>query len=571
MEACAVLLQDVLKETDDEKVKGEVRTFLSEISQAYRFFVVGAEKSGRTTLLRNCFLEGDEQLLPREETGGIWEIRYGAREAVLQVADGYNRRFISHAILDGIALIDAGGPGVYKREQSSELARGADVILAVFSAENVQEEYTWNFIERNAVGKKVICVLTKSDLYPPEIIEKKKRQLLDYMRDLGMSAPVFAVSDRQDSQAAYREITAYVRRNIIGQNPTEQKRQNNFYALVRIQNTLNESVEKRVRQYAEDKRILSLMEARIRTFYEGQEEKIRTLKDDVARVIREEIGRYRDSILRQFDPKELKRNPNTGSKKVFMDWLRHEVERYETILNNRVSEQTNKVMRHYIAEIDDICRDLQDYLESRDVILADTDAFYGSLAKSRTTAVSHTRQVTLASHEDYMTLLAVSEELFDKVWAARRKRDSQVAVTTTVSTVATGIAGGAAALLLAPEAAAFTAAVVAALVLGTAGYEAGKKLADMLFDGKMEKNTEKYIEEFKTNIEATRELMESRTLERLDELFDSEFRALDKNLLQFRSMTNIDAKNVPLLESRMQEFGSLMEQFEREGTIYEYC
>ena len=125
MEEFCLLFQEVLKETDDQRAKDEVQQFLGEISQAYRFFVVGAEKSGRTSFLRNCFLEGEEQLLPKEETKGILELRCGAQEIIFQVEEGYNRKFVSNSMLDGIVLIDAGNANVYKSIRSSELAKGA--------------------------------------------------------------------------------------------------------------------------------------------------------------------------------------------------------------------------------------------------------------------------------------------------------------------------------------------------------------------------------------------------------------------------------------------------------------
>lgn len=570
MEDFTVLLSEVLKETDDEKVKEEAKAFLGEISQAYRFFVVGSEKTGRTTLFRNCFLERDEQYISREETEGIWELRYGAQDMLLQVEEGYHRKFITNAALDGLVLVDVGSRDFYKTARGSELAKSADVILAVFSADNIQDDYIWDFIEKNAVGKKVVCILTKADQYPPEIIENKKKKLLGYMKDIHLTTPVFAVSDQDGWQDSYEEVKDYIRRSIIGLNPAEQKKQSNFYALAKTQNTLKASVEKRSQQYAEDQRILAAMETHINEFYDVQEEKIKVLKAGVVQIIREEIQNYQDSILRQFDPRELHRNPNTENKKVFMDWLRHEVNRYETILNNRVSEQTNKVMRQYIAEIDEICMELQDYLKNRKNFLNENDSFYGSLAKSRTTIVKRTQQVALASHEDYMTLLAASEELFNKVWADRRKRDLGVAATATAASVVAGAGGVAGLALVLSSSLTLPWIVVGALVLGTAGYEAGKKLGELFFDGKLIENTEKYIGEFKENIAGIKDLMESKTLEKLDELFNNEFQLLDKNLLQFRTMTNIDARNVPLLESKMQEMESLLMPFMKEKNTYEY-
>lgn len=566
-EKFTVVLNDVLKETDDEKLKQEVQGYLAEIAQTFHFFVIGAEKTGRTTFLRNCFMDGDETILPQEETNGVLELHYGAQDIAFQVEENYVRKFTTNPVMEGMVLIDIGNREIYKKERAIELAKKADVIFAVFSSENIQDEYTWEFIEKNAVRKKVICVLNKSDLYSDEIVKNKEKKLQSYMSDINLETPIFTISDQGDNKKSYEAIKSYMRRNIIGQNPTEQKKQNNFLALVKAHDALKASVEKRLKQYEEDQRILTAMEGRIKEFYDDHEKDILTLKENIVLVIREEINNYQNSILRQFDPKELFHNPNTKDKKAFMDWLHHEVERYETILNNRVSEQTNKILRHYIMDINDICMELQEQLESRHTFIEDNDPFYGSLAKSRTTAVMKVRHIAQENHEEYMTLLEVSEELFNKAWNARKKRDMCVGTTKTAVATATTAAVGVAVLL----SSGLVPAIVSGLALGAVGYEAGKHLAEMYFDGKLTQNMEKYIAEFKESIAKTRELMENKTLNSLDELFEGEFKTLDKSLLQMRSMNNIDTVSVPCLENKMQELGTLMEKLLKEKEDYGYC
>lgn len=43
-------------------------------------------------------------------------------------------------------------------------------------------------------GKKTVCVLNKSDLYPREMIEKKQRRLQGYMEEAKIQASMFVVS-----------------------------------------------------------------------------------------------------------------------------------------------------------------------------------------------------------------------------------------------------------------------------------------------------------------------------------------------------------------------------------------
>lgn len=570
MEEYAVLLSEVAKSTDDEKIKQDVKQFLTEVSKGYRILVVGGEKTGRTTVLRNCFADGAENIIACEETIGVSEVRYGVQDAIISVENGYTRKFITNTALEGLVLTDVGSRELYRTELVRNLALSADVIVTVFSAENIQDDYVWDFIEKNALGKKVVCVMTKADLYPSDVVEKKRNKLLGYMLDLKLSTPVFAVSDTEDGQNGYGAVKKYIRSNVIGINPAEQKRQDNFQRLLKLQKEIKTSSEKRCRQFETDRKILLVMDERIKSFYDTQDAQINELKREVIQVIGEEIFNYQNSILKQFDPKELNRNPNTRDKKTFMEWLCHEVDRYERILNNRVEEKTRKVMRYYISQIDEVCTDVQKWIESREKVLEESDRFFGTIAQSKTTIVKNAVRVTEQTHEEYLTLMNVTEELFDKVWAARRKYDLQTTVTTAAGTatgaaipIVAAVAKGAA--ILSPK------TLILALVLGTVCYEAGKVLAEKFFDGSLVKNTQACVDEFKEKLAATRIEMENQVTARLDELFENEFRSLDKNFLQFRTATNIDAQNIPLLEEKLQKMDDILEQYRKEENIYEYC
>lgn len=418
--------------------------------------------------------------------------------------------------------------------------------------------------------KRVVSILTRKDLYTPEEIDKKKRKLREYMQDLEISSPVFAVSDKDIAREGYEEIRAYICKNIIGQNPSENKRVEYFQKMVKLREELAVSVEKRSRQFREDSELLALLETRIREFYRGSVEEIDVLKKEVVQAIREEIENYRTGIIRQFDPRELRRNPNTKNKKAFMQWLSHEVERYERILNNRVNEKVQRVMRHYIARIDEVCEEMTDALQGRKSFLEETDRFYGSLAASKTTVVEKTRQVTELNHKEYMTLLSASAELFEKVWKERKRYELKMVAATGASTAVTAVIGAVIGFVFCADAA-VVGALVLGTVLGTVGYEVGKRLADKVYSGRMEDNVNQYIEEFNQNVTEIRENMEEQVLQRLDELFQSEFQMLDRNLLQFRTMTNIDAQNVPLLENKLQEMNALFKQITEKEECYEYC
>ncbi|MBQ9134559.1 MAG: GTPase domain-containing protein [Lachnospiraceae bacterium] len=576
MEDYAVLLNTLLKDTDDENIKSEAKSFLTDVSQIYRILVVGGENTGRTTVLRNCFAKGDELTFPREKTIGIREFRYSVQEAVVPVENGYIRQFVANPDLEGLALFDMGNRETYQSETTQKLAVNADVIVAVFSPENIQDDYVWDFIEKNALGKKVVCVLTKADLYPSEIIEQKKKKLLGYMQDAKLVTPVFAVSDTADMSNGYDIVQKYIRSNIIGANPAEQKKQEQFQAMLTLQKDFRSSVEKRCQQFETDHQLLMQIDACIRDFYDTQETKISSLKKEVSDVIFEEITKYQNTILKQFEPSELNRNPNIENKKAFMKWMQNEMDHSEHILNNRVNAKKDQVLRHYLADIDDVCTKLNNWLVCREITLSEKDLFFGTISQSKSTITNRTIQVMEQNHKEYQTIINASEELLNQMLAARNRYELQ----TTVTTGAATIAGAATPIVVASTlktvtgvtllAAQPAAVVVLTLVLGSLCYEAGKHIADIYFSGKLVKNTEKYIAEFRTKIAEARTALEGEVMTQLDELFENEFRSLDRNLLSFRTATNIDAKNIPLLKSRLEELDSFMEQFLKENTGYEY-
>lgn len=571
MEDYAVLLNTLLKDTDDENIKSEAKSFLTDVSQIYRILVVGGENTGRTTVLRNCFAKGDEQTFPREKTIGIREFRYGIREAVVQVENGYMRQFVANPDLEGLALFDMGNRETYQSETTQKLAVNADVIVAVFSPENIQDDYVWDFIEKNALGKKVVCILTKSDLYPSEIIEQKKKKLLGYLQDAKLTTPIFAVSDTDDMSNGYDIVQKYIRSNIIGANPAEQKKQEQFQTMLTLQKDFRSSVEKRCRQFEADHQLLMQMDACIRDFYDTQEAKISSLKKEVSDVIFEEITQYQNTILKQFEPSELNRNPNIENKKAFMKWLQNEIDHSEHILNNRVNAKKDQVLRHYLADIDDVCTKLNNWLACRENTLSEKDLFFGTISQSKSTITSRTIQVMEQNHKEYQAIISASEELLNQMLAERNRYELQTAVTTGASTVAGAAIGIALPSVLGLSGVVATlGSFVLPLVLGALCYEAGKYIADIYFSGKLVKNTEKYIAEFRTKMAEARTALESDVMTQLDELFDNEFRSLDRNLLAFRTATNIDAKNIPLLKGRLEELDSFMEQFTKENTSYEY-
>lgn len=589
MEEFSLLLNSIVKETDDERIKQEVKDFLTDISQAYRIIVVGREKSGRTTICRNCFSNGSDSIFKKESTEGILEIRYGAKEASMQVNDKYKKRFVTDLCMEGLAVYDVGSFDLYQTEAIKEITNEADVVIVAFSADNIQDDYTWDYIEQNGLKKKVVCIMTKADCYSVEDVQRKREQLQTYCKEIGLESPIFAVSDIEGWQKGYEEVLKYMQNNIIGINPAEQKRLDNFQKMINLHKEIKESVEKRYIQYEEDKKIVQQLDKRIDEFRKVYDVKIADLKKAVTNVISEEIIEYQNKIIKMLNPKELRKNPYTKNKQAFIEWLQEEVARCEKRLNKRVEDAAVSVSRHYISDLDNICVELKNMVEERETILSERDRFYGTLMKSKGTVATRTQQAVTQSHKEYMSLLDASEELWNSLWNERYKYDRNVVLTTTGSTVAGAITGGVLGVVAANTAvsattAATAGAVVAAtggtimvaaagvgiLIFGTAALFAGKKLAESIFEGKLNENSSKYILEFKETLKSTRIQMEDEVCKRLDYLFESELISMDRSFMEFRSTTNIDSLNLPLLEKEIQKMNDLVGIITEEESIYGY-
>ena len=307
------------------------------------------------------------------------------------------------------------------------------------------------------------------------------------------------------------------------------------------------------------------------------------LKKEVTNVIYEEIIEYQNKIIKMLNPNELRKNPYTKNKQAFIEWLQEEVARCEKRLNKRVEDAAVSVSRHYISDLDNICVELKNMVEERETILSERDRFYGTLMKSKGTVATRTQQAVTQSHKEYMSLLDASEELWNSLWNERYKYDRNVVLTTTGSTVAGAITGGVLGVVAANTAATAGAVVAATggtimvaaagvgiLIFGTAALFAGKKLAESIFEGKLNENSSKYILEFKETLKNTRIQMEDEVCKRLDYLFESELISMDRSFMEFRSTTNIDSLNLPLLEKEIQKMNDLVGIITEEESIYGY-
>ena len=72
---------------------------------------------------------------------------------------------------------------------------------------------------------------------------------------------------------------------------------------------------------------------------------------------------------------------------------------------------------------------------------------------------------------------------------------------------------------------------------------------------------EKHISEFSNSVEGIKEAMISQVGEQLEQVFGQMLSNADKAFLMFRTTTNIDSRNLPLLEDKMQSMEQLFDHF----------
>lgn len=103
--------------------------------------------------------------------------------------------------------------------------------------------------------------------------------------------------------------------------------------------------------------------------------------------------------------------------------------------------------------------------------------------------------------------------------------------------------------------------IMGAVVVGTAGIYAGMQLFECFYGGHFEKNMEKHIADFRKSVEEIKETMISQVGEQMEQVFGQMLGNVDKAFLPFRATTNIDSRNIPLLEDKIQSVEQLFDHF----------
>lgn len=568
---------ELIKDSDAVAEKEMVKAFLQQVAQAVTVVVAGDSSCGKTSLL-NAVLPVS---LPHTTgpTQGIVETRYGAQDMAVQVEYGYVRQFISAGELEGIAAYDMQGldtlPSGTLREKAKEVIQKSSVLFVLFDVARIRSFSVWEFLEE-VDRKKMVFVMTGCDRVSAEQVRENERKLRGYMQEEGIEAPLYCVSlgtaQQEETIAPLRE---YVRREILGEYPVLTNQMNQVKQLEGLLCEVKKSFALRKRQFEADHVILQDIDRSLNTFTERNEEVVERLKRQIRQVIAQEIDDYRNNVIKRLDPRKIKERFK-GGEAAFQEYLATINENYKNLLNEKVSQETQRAVKEYLADLENVFEEATGVFRKRKNLMALEDRFYGSLAESKRGMIQKTENTLAETTSVYQTLSQASEELFYKVWAAREKYDKQVAIGTAVGAgvgagagvglglLAAHMAGGAAAaagttvaagVALWPVIGCIIGAVVIALI--------ARKLAKACSGANMMQAVEECIREFKQETSKIKEQLIHETMEIVDRIFARELEGVDKSFLEFRMSVNIDSKKIPMLEQKMDIVDTLMEQVAR--------
>lgn len=596
-----VLLQD----SDAAEEKETVKNSLKGMSETTAYLVLGDEGVGKTSLLNAIFQ--DMAFFSDSFPGEMCEYRWGEQELLTPVSDGMQKKFVTAENMRGISIIDTKGINRFSAEfriKVQEQIERSSAVFVVFSADSIRSPKLWDALE-GCPQKRMLFFLTKCDLLSQEELQTNIEKVKRYMQDSGISAPVFPVSltTGGDGQgvAALDEVRAYIRENVIGQNPTLHRQMENVAQMRKIIVQLKDSFALRKKQYESDYEILQKINRSLDDYMRNHKKFLDGFIGKVAAEINKDIDNYEREIISKLDPYKIKER--FQKREDFESYLNMVNENYRTMMSESINHKTVEAIRSCLRDLEMVFNEATGYFDTRESILALNDKFYGSLSVSRRKITDETKEVVASTGELYRTLSDASETLFMQIWDERKKYDARIQARKTLSiagggTVGAGVgaAGGvaignatsvavanwAASMAIAEGAASSAGAAATGVLAGilTGGIAAialvgigvivgaalvnsiAKRLYDPKAADKMEENTRKCIEQFRKEVNGTRSRMIGEVTKQITTIFEDELASVDNCFTEFRMSVNIDERKIPMLEQKMQEVDELLLRIE---------
>lgn len=431
-----VLLQD----SDAAEEKETVKNSLKGMSETTAYLVLGDEGVGKTSLLNAIFQ--DMAFFSDSFPGEMCEYRWGEQELLTPVSDGMQKKFVTAENMRGISIIDTKGINRFSAEfriKVQEQIERSSAVFVVFSADSIRSPKLWDALE-GCPQKRMLFFLTKCDLLSQEELQTNIEKVKRYMQDSGISAPVFPVSltTGGDGQgvAALDEVRAYIRENVIGKNPTLHRQMENVAQMRKIIVQLKDSFALRKKQYESDYEILQEINRSLDDYMRNHKKFLDGFIGKVAAEINKDIDNYEREIISKLDPYKIKER--FQKREDFESYLNMVNENYRTMMGESINHKTVEAIRSCLRDLEMVFNEATGYFDTRESILALNDKFYGSLSVSRRKITDETKAVVASTGELYRTLSDASETLFMQIWDERKKYDTKIQSSKTISTAGGG-------------------------------------------------------------------------------------------------------------------------------------
>lgn len=576
-------LKDLLQDSDAVEEKEKVKNSLKRMADTTSYLILGEEGVGKTSLLNTMFRE--MMSFSNDFSGEMCEYRWGEQELTTPVVNCMQKKFVTSENIRGISIIDTKGINQFGTEVQEKIKEQIDrcsAVFVVFDADHIRSPRLWDIME-SCPPKRMIFFLTKCDLISEEALHNNIEKIKSYMRESGISAPVFPISIHQGKMhremVTMDEVRTYIRDNVVGQNPALSKQTENVAEMRKIIVSLKDSFALRKQQYVSDSEILQKINHSLDTYMLNHQKFLDTFIGEVAVKINKDIDSYEQEIISKLDPYKIKER--FRKREDFEDYLNMVNENYRTMMSDSINRKTIEAIKSCLHELEIVFNEATGYFNTRENILSLNDKFYGTLSNSRRQMSDETREMVVSTGELYRTLSEASETLFMQIWRECKKYDDGIrkrkilsiaggATTGAGLGLAGGLAFGSAAGAALGSLTGILAGGIASIALVGIGVIAGAALvssmAKRLYDPKaadrMEEATLKCIEQFKEEVDYTRREMIEQVTRQITSIFENELSTVDSCFTEFRMSVNIDERKIPLLEQRMQEAEYLLMKIE---------
>lgn len=388
--------------------------------------------------------------------------------------------------------------------------------------------------------------------------EKRMTELLENIND------VIKDSDAVEEKEMIREL--------LKKGSLSEQREN----MGKIKDMLSEltvSFQLRKKQYESDAVVLQNINRVMDEFQKESKGKINRLKENLREQISEAINTYQDEVIKKLNPKKIKENFPGGSEAFLEDIRKLMNESCRKKMLDQVQRKIEDTIGQYCSELEEAFDEATGYFRKRESLIKLEDKFYGMFGENKDRMIENASYSIGTAREYYRALTDASEESFVKVWQARNACDQKIERGEAAGAVTGSVAGGGAVMgvkalsvLKSGAAAATILTPKVLLVAGGVAFAGGlalKTAANAIFTAKgteeLEIKTREFINEFKTEVSNTQNVMTKQVLTAVEELFLKELSEADRSFLDFRMSVNIDSRNIPILEEKMNKIQVIME------------